>query len=105
MPAGCQLTRASPLQWALAGRLTLYTVTDVMVQAQHWLREIPTGEARELSLDMQGITQSDTAGVVLIIGLQREAMRRQMTLACRNVPEHLRDIADLSGLCLPSMDS
>lgn len=52
----------------------------------------------EVCFDLQGVSRSDSAGLALLVECLQVARQRQRKVTFRNLPQQLRDIAQVSGL-------
>ena len=52
----------------------------------------------ELSIDLKGVTRSDSAGLALLVEWMQHAQQRQCHLRFAHLPQQLLDIARVSGL-------
>lgn len=75
---------------ALQGPLRFATVPQ-------WFRQADTLSASE-TLDLAEVTYCDSAGLALLIELQRRARAQQRQLRYINAPQQLRDFAGFFGL-------
>jgi anti-anti-sigma regulatory factor len=64
----CSCTEAKPGQLALTGELTIYDAAELRTLLLERLHA-----NRELSVDLSGVTELDTAGVQLMLMLQHES--------------------------------
>jgi phospholipid transport system transporter-binding protein len=87
------LQRAADGHWRVTGTLDFDTVVDLRPR----LREALTAGA-EVALDLSGVTRANSAGLALLLQWKEDAQRRNATLAIRNVPAALADLAGLSNL-------
>lgn len=81
--------------------LALHGVIDMRVGAE--LREagrrlLAGSPARALWVDCAGITHSSSVGLSLLLCLMRDARATGKTLAVRNLPADMRQIAEVYGL-------
>ena len=77
---------------ALSGPITLANVAAVLEEGRKHL-----AEGAE-SVDLQGVTELDSALLALLLAWQREAKSRHRDLALANLPQALRTIARLYGV-------
>ena len=77
----------------LTGRLDLATVPGLAGRA----RELLAGRS-EAGVDLSGVERADSAGLALLLEMQREANRAGCRLRFLNVPTSLRTIADACGI-------
>ncbi|GAB6139346.1 hypothetical protein JCM14076_00750 [Methylosoma difficile] len=75
------------------GELTFAAIDDQAINA---LNIANTG--KNLVLDLQGITSTDSAGLALMIEWQKQARSKRLPLTFKNIPEQLHNLAKLSGL-------
>lgn len=52
----------------------------------------------DLTLDLQGVTHTDSAGLALLIEWMRGARRRNKRITFKNIPTQMLAIAKVSGL-------
>jgi phospholipid transport system transporter-binding protein len=71
------------------GPVTIITVAALLEQARAMLAQ---GVA---VLDFKGVTEVDSAAVALALECLREARRRKLTLSLANLPEAMRNLAEL----------
>jgi phospholipid transport system transporter-binding protein len=71
------------------GPVTIATVSALLAQARTLLAP---GAA---VLDFEGVTEVDSAAVALALECLREARRRKLALSLANLPEAMRNLADL----------
>jgi len=79
--------------WALSGSLTFESVPE------RW-REILAllDGASGLTLDLAGVTRTDSAGLALLVECMREARRKGVEVRFRSIPEQLLAVAGASRL-------
>jgi phospholipid transport system transporter-binding protein len=80
-------------RFMVAGPLQFDTVT----RARKAGVELLDGR-QSLTLDLQGVTRSDSAGLALLIEWMREARQRRVQVHFENVPAQLQAIARASRL-------
>jgi len=71
------------------GPVTIATVTVLLAQA----RDLLAQDAGVL--DFKGVTEVDSAAVALALECLREARRRKIVLSLANLPEAMRNLAEL----------
>jgi phospholipid transport system transporter-binding protein len=76
----------------LAGELDHASVAQLLLQSADWFG----GEA--LNISLQGVTQSDSAGLALLLEWQKIARQKQVTIQYHALPEQLRNIARAYGV-------
>lgn len=74
----------------LQGPLLFATVTPLFAHADEL--------AGAGTLDLAAVTQCDSAGVALLLELQRRAHKKGSTLRFINAPQQLRDLAGFFGI-------
>jgi len=86
-------------RWVLTGDLSLTTVSAVWMRREELLRTLP-GEpsAGPLVIDLGGVARTDSAGLALLIGLLREARKRDLRVQFATIPQQLRSLAQVSGV-------
>ena len=87
------LRPAGPDRFLVAGPLQLDTVT----RARRAGVDLLDGR-KTLTLDLQGVTRSDSAGLALLIEWMRAARQRRVQVHFENVPAQLQAIARASRL-------
>ena len=73
----------------LQGPVTIVTVTALLTQLR---AQLAPGIA---VLDFEGVTEVDSAAVALALECLREARRRQLSVSLANLPESMRNLAEL----------
>ncbi len=73
----------------LQGPVTIGTVTALLTQLR---AQLAPGVA---VLDFEGVTEVDSAAVALALECLREARRRKLALSLANLPESMRNLAEL----------
>lgn len=81
-------------RYVIKGELNMQTVPAVAETAHQLLAQA----SGELNLDLSGVTRADSAGLVLLIDLQRLARQRRLTIHFSHLPEQLSQIMRLSEL-------
>lgn len=76
----------------LAGVLNHASVATVLSQSADWF----AGDA--LSIGLQGISHSNSAGLALLLEWQKIARQKQVSIQYHNVPEQLLTIARAYGV-------
>jgi len=77
---------------ALSGPVTLANVAAVLEEGR---RHVEEGVE---SIDLQGVTEMDSALLALLLAWQREAKSRERSLTLANPPQALSTIARLYGV-------
>jgi phospholipid transport system transporter-binding protein len=78
----------------ISGRLTFQTVPRFQDQAGNLLQ----GNAQPVTIDMQGVTQADSAGLALMIEWLQLARAAKHELVFAHIPEQMRDLIRVNGL-------
>ncbi len=79
---------------ALSGELTFDTVPAVWRDLAAWLN----GGSGDIAIDLARVTHADSAGLALLIELQRAARRGKRKLRLVGVPEQLADLIRINEL-------
>jgi phospholipid transport system transporter-binding protein len=93
--AQIRLTKTSEYHYQLTGSLSFKQVAKVIN-----LLDIAISSANnsDLSVDLSGITHSDSAGLALLVEWLRRARSHSVRLVFLNLPKQLREIARISAL-------
>ena len=86
---------AGPGRITVKGALTFATARDARMAG---LDAIASSQGREIIVDCGPITESDSAGLAVLLDWLGAAQRRQTTLRFSNVPERLNAIAQISEI-------
>ena len=78
----------------IQGALTLETAQEKLMQGQKWIKNL-TADGK---IDLSEITQSDSAGVALLVAWARFAKERRCSIQFTHLPPQLLTIARLSSL-------
>jgi len=78
----------------LSGLLTITTVSDLWHESQ----KLFTNDANEIVLDLAGVSQSDSAGVALLIALVRQARMNKKKISFTHLPSQMLAMLKVSGL-------
>ncbi|MGI9317593.1 MAG: STAS domain-containing protein [bacterium] len=76
---------------ALAGRLTVDTVTGVYNQT-------PEFSLERIEVDLSGIVEMDSAGLALLVHWKQHAGQKQCELQLSNPPEQVKTMVRISDL-------
>lgn len=79
---------------SLDGDLTLETVTDLWTQSQSLFNKMKS----PIYLELQKVTQSDSAGIALLIAWVRYLQQQKKEMFLSHPPEQMQAIARVSGL-------
>ncbi len=80
----------------LTGALSFDTVPGLWREVRGWADAAGTG--REIGVDLSGVTRADSAGLALLIEMQRLARSRGSKLHFLNTPTQLLDLIRANGL-------
>lgn len=80
--------------FALSGRMTFQTVPQFLVHTDEWLQ---SGN-KTVTIDMQGVTLADSAGLALMLEWLQHARAAGRELVFTNLPEQVRQLIHVSGL-------
>lgn len=80
--------------FAMSGQLTFQTVPQFHGHAGALLQD----GARSVTIDMQGVTQADSAGLALMIEWLQLTRAARRELVFTNIPEQMRDLIRVNGL-------
>jgi phospholipid transport system transporter-binding protein len=85
--------------WVVVGDLSFATVPALRGRL-----DINSADRSRISIDLAGVTRSDSAGLALLIEWLRESERQGKTITFLNMPAQMRSIARVCGLAgiLPS---
>jgi phospholipid transport system transporter-binding protein len=79
--------------WILAGDLNFSTVPGLM-----GAMDIGSADRNRISIDLAGVTRSDSAGLALLVEWLRESERLGKTVTFLNMPAQMQSIARVCGL-------
>lgn len=77
--------------FAVSGVLEAATVTGLLKRSRQMFAGHP-----ELHLDLDGVTESDSAGLALLIEWLRQALRRRQKIVFQNMPRQIQALAQIS---------
>jgi len=78
---------------AVKGELSFGTVTSILEQGNDLL-----AEASEITIDLQGVTHSDSSGLALLLEWIGVAKQNQQSIHIINVPAQMIAIAKATGI-------
>jgi len=78
----------------LTGWLNIITVNEVGQQIERIMQQLQS----PISIDLQQLTQVDSAALALLIHCFRLAKRQHKSIHFENIPDNLLSIATISGL-------
>jgi phospholipid transport system transporter-binding protein len=79
--------------WLLAGDLSFSTVP-----ALRYGLDIKSADRNRISIDLGGVTRSDSAGLALLIEWVRESERLGKSITFLNMPAQMQSIARVCGI-------
>jgi len=79
--------------WVLVGDLSFTTVPELRGGL-----DIKSADRPQISIDLAGVTRSDSAGLALLIEWLRESERLGKTITFLNMPAQMQSIARVCGL-------
>lgn len=79
---------------SVAGRLTIVTAPDVLAAAANCF----AGDSRTLRIDLSGLQQVDSAALAVLLEWSRRAAQREQRLEFCEVPDRLRQLAQICEL-------
>ena len=88
------LEKVAQNAFSVSGELNMQTVPAISRMANGQLM----GLQGEVSIDLSAVTRADSAGLALLIDWLRIAKQHQYTIAFRNLPKQLLQIAAVSEL-------
>jgi phospholipid transport system transporter-binding protein len=78
---------------SLPTALNTETVTAIWRELRNKLKT-----SKEMTLDLQGVTDADSAGVALLVAAISDAKANSKTLQIQNIPKLILDIARIGGV-------
>jgi len=79
--------------WVLVGDLSFTSVPELRGGL-----DIKSADRPQISIDLAGVTRSDSAGLALLIEWLRESERLDKTITFLNMPAQMQSIARVCGL-------
>jgi phospholipid transport system transporter-binding protein len=89
------LNEVSDHEWVLQGPLNVETIRRIWRKGHHLLDKT---SAKQVTLNLQDLTHSDSASVALLIDWLRYANAKGKTLRLNHVPQKMQDLIRLSNL-------
>lgn len=80
-------------QYKVHGEITFHTISSLLAQSSPLF-----GTTKDICFDLSTVTQSDSAGLALLIEWLRSAHKTDMTINFTNIPPQLNSIAKVCGL-------
>jgi len=81
------------MEHPVTGPLTLDSVTDLYRTSTDWF-----SGAREVSIDLAGVTRVDSAGLALLVEWLRLGRQGNSVVRFRNVPDSVLTLVRINGL-------
>lgn len=78
----------------VSGRVTFQTVPQFLGHTDKWLQS----DTSRVTIDMQGVTLTDSAGLALMIEWLQLARAAKREIVFTNIPEQMRDLIRVNGL-------
>ena len=93
MSKTCVIESTEPTTFVLRGELSFSTVTDLSKRSAEllWREE-------RVTLDLAGVTRTDSAGLALLVEWLRLAHRKGKAIQFRNIPQQMMAVAQVVGL-------
>lgn len=92
-PQGAKIVRQDTRSYAVQGRLTFDSVTDLWRQSG----ELFAGET-VLEVDLAEVTHTDSGGLALLVEWLREASRQGARMRFSNIPAQMQALARAANL-------
>lgn len=93
MNDGCVIEETAPEYFILRGELSFSTVMDLLRDSAGLL-----WRNSSVTLDLTGVTRTDSAGLALLVEWIRIARQRGKSIHFCNIPEQLMAVAQVAGL-------
>jgi len=93
MAEDCVIEATAEGRFVLRGELSFSTVTALSEKSSDLL-----WQAEQVTLDLEGVTRTDSAGLALLIEWLRIARRKGKTIQFRNIPQQMMAVAEVVGL-------
>ena len=88
------ISKITDNSFSVSGELNMQTVPAISTKS----RQLFSGLAGTLTIDLSGVSRADSAGLALMIDWLRVARRNQFRLQFMGLPEQLLQIARVSEL-------
>ena len=89
----CQIESTDATTFVLRGELSFSTVTDLSRRSAGLL-----WNGERVTLDLAGVTRTDSAGLALLVEWLRLAQRKGKAIQFRNIPQQMMAVAQVVGL-------
>ena len=80
--------------FALSGQMSFQTVPQFLAHTDEWLQS----GSKTVTIDMQGVTLADSAGLALMLEWLQRARAAGRELVFTNLPEQVQQLIHVSGL-------
>ncbi len=90
-----KITQKNHGEYAIEGELNMQTVPEVSKQLPEFVKQV---DGNDFTLDLALVSRSDSAGVALMVEVMQLTKSANLSLHLSNLPQQMRDIADVSGL-------
>ena len=84
--------------FAIIGELNHQSVPTVLRASSSLFFSGKTGNRDGLSINLQDVSRSDSAGVALLIEWMRQAKKNNKAISFNNIPKQMHEIAEVSGV-------
>ncbi|MGE5242536.1 MAG: lipid asymmetry maintenance protein MlaB [Bacteroidota bacterium] len=81
-------------EFELSGQMTFQTVPQFLARTDEWLQN----GTKTVTIDMQGVTLADSAGLALMLEWLQHARAAGRELVFTNLPEQVQQLIHVSGL-------
>ncbi|TRX03827.1 STAS domain-containing protein [Candidatus Methylobacter oryzae] len=86
------IIKEGPRHFVIDGDLTFATIDKQTLKSFSFLKS-----ASEVTIDLSGVANTDSAGLALMIEWIKYARQNRTQLSFKNIPEQLLNLAKLSG--------
>ncbi|MDO9169792.1 MAG: STAS domain-containing protein [Methylobacter sp.] len=86
------ITKEGPGNFVIEGNLTFATIDKQTLKSFSFLKS-----AKEITLDLAGVSSTDSAGLALMIEWIRYSQHNRTHIIFKNIPKQLLNLAKLSG--------
>ncbi|WP_455209871.1 STAS domain-containing protein [Kaarinaea lacus] len=82
----------------IIGELNHQSVPAVLKQSASLIFADNNSSSGNLTIDLEAVNRSDSAGVALLIEWMRQAKRNNKAIHFKNIPKQMHEIAEVSGV-------
>lgn len=93
MAKSCDIDSAGEGTFILRGELSFATVSELAKKSAGLL-----WRSEQVTLDLDGVTRTDSAGLALLVEWLRAARRQGKAIQFRNIPRQMMAVAEVVGL-------